>query len=152
MKNIKGDITDPPTDIDAIIHCCNCQNAMNSGVAKAIRNKWPEAYYADTIHSRNRTPQERVGGFSKCTIGLNLTIGNIYGQLHYGYDGRQYVNYESLFSGIFRFLRSDPQIKNVAVPYRMGCDRAGGDWDKVKAGLCHIESVLGVEFTVISLN
>ena len=37
-----GNILD--SGADYICHQVNCQGAMNSGVAKAIRTKWPEAY------------------------------------------------------------------------------------------------------------
>ena len=39
---VKGDVT--KSDCDIICHQVNCQGVMNSGVAKAIREKWPEVY------------------------------------------------------------------------------------------------------------
>ena len=39
---VQGDIT--KSDCDIICHQVNCQGVMNSGVAKAIREKWPEVY------------------------------------------------------------------------------------------------------------
>lgn len=40
----KGNILDSGADV--ICHQVNCQGAMNSGVAKAIREKWPVVYKA----------------------------------------------------------------------------------------------------------
>ena len=42
IRYVKGDITESNCDI--ICHQVNCRGAMNSGVAKAIREKWPEVY------------------------------------------------------------------------------------------------------------
>ena len=39
-----GDITEAPEVV--IVHGCNTQGAMGSGVAKAIRRKYPWAYEA----------------------------------------------------------------------------------------------------------
>ena len=44
-----GDITNSKANY--ICHQVNCQGAMNSGVAKAIREKWPRVYkaYSDPL-------------------------------------------------------------------------------------------------------
>ena len=54
----------------------------------------------------------------------------MFGQLNYGYDGKLYTNYESLeraFKYISRYLRN----KSIAIPYKIGCCRGGGDWNIV---------------------
>ena len=38
----KNSITNSTCDV--ICHQVNCRGAMNSGVAKAVREKWPEVY------------------------------------------------------------------------------------------------------------
>jgi len=45
MKTIDCNLLDAPADI--IGHCCNCFCTMGSGVAAAIKAKYPEAYDAD---------------------------------------------------------------------------------------------------------
>ena len=42
VHEIKGNLLD--TNCQYICHQVNCQGKMNSGVAKAIRDKWPEVY------------------------------------------------------------------------------------------------------------
>jgi hypothetical protein len=49
MKVIKGDLLQMAEDdeFDAIVHGCNCFNAMGKGIALSIKNRWPEVYAAD---------------------------------------------------------------------------------------------------------
>ncbi len=49
MKVIQGDLIKLAQDkeFDVIIHGCNCQCEMSAGIARAIRNTFPEAYEAD---------------------------------------------------------------------------------------------------------
>ena len=42
MHHIIGNLLD--TNCQYICHQVNCQGKMNSGVAKIIRDKWPEVY------------------------------------------------------------------------------------------------------------
>ncbi|MGJ4995019.1 hypothetical protein ACQR0Z_11425 [Bradyrhizobium sp. HKCCYLS3077] len=49
MKIIKGDLIKLALDghIDVIVHGCNCQCTMGAGIAKSIKDIFPEAYAAD---------------------------------------------------------------------------------------------------------
>ena len=78
IRVVKGNLLDA-TEI-VIAHQVNCQKKMNSGVAKAIREKYPEAFekYLET------DPQLGNVGFvfvptDKLT-GNGITIANMYAQ------------------------------------------------------------------------
>ena len=55
---IQGNLLDFPTHcktdpdkyigISAIAHSCNTRNIMGAGIAKQIKNRYPQAYEADT--------------------------------------------------------------------------------------------------------
>lgn len=49
MNVIKGDLIKLALDgrFDVIVHGCNCQCAMGAGIAKSIKETFPEAYKAD---------------------------------------------------------------------------------------------------------
>ena len=52
IEYIRGDII---TSLDDhIVHGCNAQGVMGSGVAKALRDEWPQIFkpYADFIATR----------------------------------------------------------------------------------------------------
>lgn len=49
MKVIKGNLLDlaEQGEFDVIVHGCNCYNTMGSGIARQIRERFPEAWMAD---------------------------------------------------------------------------------------------------------
>ncbi len=124
MKYTYGDIT--ATKARYICHCVNAQGVMRSGVAKAIRAKFPKAYdvYRDKF--------EREGLVLGSVIGADCgshTILNLVGQQYYGREfGRIYVSYRALRKGIS--LINANITEPVAFPM-IGCGLAGGDWQIV---------------------
>ena len=115
-----GDILN--TDAHYIAHCVNAQHAMNSGVARAIRNAYPKAY-DDYMSSTLR--------LGKVILSKNEphNILHIVGQQYYGREaGRVYVDYPALRRGIATINKhiNEP----VAFPM-IGCGLAGGNWDTV---------------------
>lgn len=36
-------------DINVLIHCANSKNIFGAGIAAAVKNKYPEAFEADTL-------------------------------------------------------------------------------------------------------
>ena len=58
IETIKGNLLDFPPHhpddpdryigINNIAHSCNCQNVMGGGIAKQIKERYPQAYEADT--------------------------------------------------------------------------------------------------------
>jgi O-acetyl-ADP-ribose deacetylase (regulator of RNase III) len=120
-------------NVEAIAHCCNCFHTMGSGIAKQIREKFPEAYAADckTVYG-DRT---KLGTYSNCLVqshdyNPNLKyIYNLYGQFNYGRDKRQ-VNYEAIYKALEKMSENCllKDIKTVGFPKNMGCTLAGGRW------------------------
>ena len=49
LKHTKGNLLDlaEAGDFDIIVQGCNCFCAMGSGIAKEIRNRYPEAWQVD---------------------------------------------------------------------------------------------------------
>ena len=111
------------TEISYIAHCVNNQHKMRSGVAKAIREKYPKAY-DDYMSSKL--------GMGNVIVSTNTphNIIHIVGQDHYGYDGKQYVDYVALRKGIKTINKHIHEP--VAFP-KIGCGLAGGDWSIVSA-------------------
>ena len=135
VREIKGDLLD--TDLNFIAHGVNCRNKMGSGVAKAILTKYPEV--KEGYHALHRS------GLALCTNGSDDFLGtaqpidvhdgkvvfNLFTQLDYGYDGKQYVSYKAIEECFKSLTLNCDYINAIAIP-RIGCGLAGGDWDKVK--------------------
>ena len=138
----KCDIFESGADI--ICHQVNCRGVMGSGVAKQIKDRYPLVFDEYKKWCVERTPKALLG----CTQFVRLVpsraevkdgefygIINMFGQLNYGYDGKCYTSYEALarcFNTVNEFCRDFFDTTPVlAIPYKIGCARGGGDWDKV---------------------
>lgn len=139
MKYVEGDISKAPEWV--IIHGCNTQGKMNSGVAKALREKYPTIYddYIKGLNEYHVQIGESIHSCAKTKI-----IGNLLTQNHYGYDGdvyaspfwiRKAINH-FLFNITYRAPISLPgdyeyPLMSIASP-KIGCGRGGLLWDDVK--------------------
>jgi hypothetical protein len=60
-------------------------------------------------------------------------ICGIFGQLKYGYDGVCYTNYDAVRCALAKVKtvadKNDDRSYRFAVPYKMSCGLAGGDWN-----------------------
>ena len=83
VKHIKGNLLDfPPyckndpnsyTGINNITHSCNTRNIMGGGIALQIKNRYPQAYEADTEaynkeYDKNGQYIHWLGKYSKAEI------------------------------------------------------------------------------------
>lgn len=120
--------------VDAIAHVCNCKHVMGAGVARAIVNKYPIVLDVD----KNFKPVLGNIGIVPINSIHHRYVFNLYAQLNYGTETR-HLNYEALFVclGKLRDLMNSLSLFHVAIPYKMGCGLAGGDWKIVGAMLDH---------------
>ena len=63
-------------DVIAIGHQANCQNTFGSGIARSIREMYPEAYAADTAAAIRKI--NILGNFSYTKIEPTWFINSIY--------------------------------------------------------------------------
>ncbi|UAV84498.1 hypothetical protein PHB09_002 [Pseudomonas phage PHB09] len=141
MLNYKvGDLVDAldTGEVRFIGHQANCFCTMNSGVAKAIRLRWPSVYAAD-CETRKGDP-DKLGSFTveivKTATGLlGGVVFNLYGQFNYGYDAKGYTDYEALKSSMQGMADDiawmDKPVK-IGFP-KIGAGLGGGNWDKISA-------------------
>lgn len=118
---------------DGIIHQANCFNTMGSGIARQIRERYPEAYNADckTISG----DYKKMGTFSWTkTNDQKFYIYNCYSQYKYGRDTR-HTNYEAIYNGLSAIEQhaSRNNLKSLSLPHNMGCVLGGGSWHVVNA-------------------
>lgn len=136
IKVIDGDLLS--SNADVIAHQVNCQGAFNSGVAKQVREKYSEVF---------RAYKNRCGIYSKCKETLlgdcqivetydGKRIANLFGQLGYGYDGKQYTDLYALKRAMLNlrsrlYLSIEPEKMTVAFPWGLGSVRGGANWEDV---------------------
>lgn len=135
IKIINGDLLQAKEDI--IAHQVNCQGVMGSGVAKQIREKFPDAYsdYKTMVDYHKKAEggtKELLGKVQAVKINSKW-ICNIFGQHAYGHDGKLYTSTDSLYEA-FKTIRTYAERVglSVALPYMIGCYRGGADWKLVE--------------------
>lgn len=93
IEYVKGSVVDASESI--IAQGCNAQGVMGSGVAKAIRDKWPEVFQPYKTHCKRC--QEPLGTISfTATWDGEKMIANMITQRFYGRDGKVYVDYDAI--------------------------------------------------------
>ena len=142
MIPIQGSLLD--SDCDYICHQVNCQGKMNSGVAKAIRDKWPVVYneymkhyvhtydmFAGIVNERLAsisTAKELLGQVQIVPINEKQNVVNLFSQENYGYDGKRYTSYDAFYDALVRLRDTTSADSSYAFPYRIGSDRGGANW------------------------
>ena len=129
MKLVKGDLLalGKANEFDIIVQGCNCWNVMGSGIAKSIREQFPDAWLAD---------QETLAGdrnkLGCYTIGMagRLVIINAYTQFNTAkYSGEDVFEYKS-FELVLDKLAKRFDKYRIGLPM-IGRGLAGGDPERI---------------------
>lgn len=131
MITIKGDLIDLARNgqFDVIVHGCNCFCTMGAGIARQIRDTFPQAHVADLETVSGDI--NKLGNYSSALVqssGRQLTVINGYTQYQYAGTGilADYGAIETLFKQIKKFFPN----KRIGYP-KIGAGLAGGDWEKI---------------------
>lgn len=134
VKIIQGNLLDAfdRGGLDAIAHCTNCQGVMGSGIALQIKQRYPQVFedYRSFYEERSFDKQGLILGTASFTALEEGLVCNLHAQQNYG-QGKQ-INYGALADALGDFSLELEYGDVVGVPYLMGSDRAGGDWNVVK--------------------
>jgi len=133
LVRIKGDLIEMADrgEFEILLHGCNCQNTMGSGIAKQMRAKWPGVYTADTKATMQwPNPVAKLGNFStyvtKTSVSTGLIIVNCYTQLHYLPRGMDHFNYASFELILLKLLELAKPGVRFGLPL-IGQGLAGGN-------------------------
>ncbi|WP_312117643.1 macro domain-containing protein [Brevibacillus reuszeri] len=128
---INGDLLTASEDI--IGHQVNCKGVMGSGVAKLIKEKYPEAFTVyKEICNETVDKQELLGICQLIECAEGKTVANLFGQLKYGRGKEQYTDYAALEKALNELKnRATKTNSSIALPFNIGCGLANGSWDVV---------------------
>lgn len=131
IEEITGDLLEG--DVKIIVHQVNCQGCMNSGIAKTIREKYPNVYdeYIDYISHRTGSTSLMLGDCLIVPIYGGKCVANIFGQNFYGADGKRYTSYDAVYDGLTNLKYSLETPTTIGFPYKMSSDRGGADWNVI---------------------
>lgn len=133
IKEIKGDLL---TAKGIILHGVNCQGVMGSGVALAVRNKWPLVYqeYLKYV-SANRPGGHLLGDVHQVNLfgSDNVIVMNCFTQEFYGKDGRKYASYDAMDACMQQvaLLAAVDGALSINFPL-IGCHLGGLTWGPVR--------------------
>ena len=129
IKHAKGDLLLVETGL--IVHGCNAQGVMGSGVAKQIRETYPEAYsiYKNFLHNSRGN---LLGKINPYYVNDNKFIINAITQSTYGYEFKRYVSYDAIadaFTGLVQYIEKGLLPKLPICFPKIGAGLGGGNWD-----------------------
>jgi O-acetyl-ADP-ribose deacetylase (regulator of RNase III) len=124
MKYIQGDITEQTSGL--IIHGVNCQGKMGSGVALAIKTKWPCIYDFYMAHTQGR---DALGQIQVIPIEEGLFVANCWTQEFYGSDGKQYAERSAVRRCLFEAFQFCEDNELVLKTPKIAAGLAGLDWE-----------------------
>lgn len=157
VTHIDGDLLEiqKTMNLDVICHQVNCQGKMASGIAKQIRDTYPQVYDA---YKAKYDAVVQYG--SHIMLGDVQFVGlyedfyqeikhqhvcNMFAQNNFGYDGKRYTSYDAFWICLNKIKQSLQPGSTIGFPYKIGCDRGGANWNIIEA---MIREVLDEDFVV----
>lgn len=133
MKEIEGDLIALALEgrFDVLIHGCNCFCKMGKGIARGIKEQFPEAFEADCLTEKGA--REKLGAYSSAVIerdGVRFVVVNAYTQFHWRGSGVK-ADYDAI-QAVMSSIKQDFAGKRVGYPL-LGAGLAGGDWSIISS-------------------
>lgn len=120
--------------VDVVIHQTNCQGVMGSGIARQVKQDFPDAYRV--YKEQEAAGRLKLGNFSVAKIkrdGLeDGCIINVNGQDEYSDRNKCNTNYAALGSVLWTLARTNRSNAVIAMP-KIGAGLGGGDWKIIEA-------------------
>lgn len=132
LTNVKGDVLTNNKDVGKTVVVChqvNCKGVMGSGLAKQVKEKFPEVFVA--YNKKCLAGDAHIGDVQFCPVieKAGYIVANCFGQYGYGRD-KVHTNYEAI-EQCFRKIRERFGGAVIRIPFNMGCGLGGGNWDVV---------------------
>jgi O-acetyl-ADP-ribose deacetylase (regulator of RNase III) len=155
--HIDGDLLEiqKTMELDVICHQVNCQGKMASGIAKQIRDTYPQVYREYKIKCDKMSENREIilGEIQYISLWADFFekdikhyhVCNMFAQDHYGYDGKRYTSYDAFWMCLNKIKLTLQPGMTIGFPYKIGCDRGGANWNVIET---MIKEVLGDDFTV----
>ena len=142
MKTIQGNLLDFPNGINAIFHQANTENIMGAGIAKQIRERYPEAYESDTNFFIPKG-EHRLGEYSFASVNdensPHRLVYNLYGQRLgkdsiWGIRTDYFALKDSLNKALYEHTTFFDYYDKIicGFPWLLGSNLGGGDFKIVK--------------------
>lgn len=143
-----GDVLEQGADI--VCQQVNCRGAMGTGLAKQVMPLLSKDDISAYIRACLKYRAALLGRvqFAKTRKGV---IANCFAQDGYGHD-KCYTDYSALKMCLekVRTAAENTGCSCVAIPYKIGCGNAGGDWETVKQIIDSVFDRSNLEIMIVS--
>jgi len=124
METIKKDLTTVESGI--VAHGCNCSGGFGSGIAGAIKNRWP----CVALEFRgNGTGAELLGTIQVVQIAKDLVVANCYTQVNYGPGDKRYADPEAIEACLYQLVELAIETGLPLYIAKIGCGLGGLSWE-----------------------
>ncbi len=121
---------------DVIAHGANCFCTFGAGIAKAIKESFPEAYEADL--KTRKGDYSKLGKLSLAKIKRDshqFIVANLYTQYFFGKakdpkDSKE-IRYKAIEKSLKELKKQIPYDASIGLP-KIGAGLAGGDWEIIR--------------------
>lgn len=154
IRIVNGNILKANENI--IAHQTNCKGSMGAGLAKQIKEKWPQVYSDYLVYccAHKRDGRELLGTiwmsyvFDDYEI-VPVTVCHLFGQDGYSSESKG-TDYKALEKALNRLKKyAEVAHDSIAIPYKLGCGLGGGDWDGVVYPM--IERIFGDSDVLVTI-
>jgi len=158
VKYLKQNVVEIERGI--VAHGCNCQGVMGSGVAAAVRSKWPYAYetYKGICEAYGKdddllglvqfvtVQHERDDGVNKQA---KIVVANMFTQQFYGNDGKVYADLKAIETALEQTVIMADVVKLPIYMPKVGCGLGGLNW---KTDVQPIVERIAADYPDIEIN
>ena len=146
MEQLSQDITTVVSPA-VIAHGVNCQNAMGSGVAKALFLRWP-----DVKKEYHKFEKQVLGQVQFVQVENNLYVANCFTQEFYGRDGKRYASPSAIAEALDKvcsFVKKSLFLPNIVHIPKIGCNLGGLNFEAdVEPTIVALEKKHKIEFLI----
>jgi O-acetyl-ADP-ribose deacetylase (regulator of RNase III) len=136
LKHVKGDLISLAEEgqFTIIMHGCNCHNTMGSGIARSIRERYPQAYEMDCATVAG--DRSKLGTITVCLadnkVGSKFVIVNAYTQYNFNSNGilNDVFEYDAFQKILDGFAQDAGPNMHIGLPY-IGMGLAGGNKERI---------------------
>ena len=155
MKMINLDIMSVETGI--ICHQVNTLGLMGRGLAKEIKEKYPDVYAKyHFICKRFPNSEALYGNIIFMPVTNKLYVSNLFSQVGLiKADRITPTDYGLLKQCLIKTIKKRNEIYETSnimyeiyLPFKIGCGLAGGSWEEVSKIISEIEQEFSIEFIV----
>lgn len=129
IRYVKGDLL--ASNLKVIAHGCNCQGVMGGGIAKQIRDKWPNVY--EVYNLKYKVLGLELGTILPVRTLDDRIIVNCMTQLDFGYNNKMYVDYDAI-DKCMTAINNHVElwgVTEVGMP-KIGAGLGNGQWNLIE--------------------